>query len=245
MKEPCDTCDRTPVPQRIQEFVSDRAKFHLEWQMLQYMGLTFLLLLLLAAVLYVAVWKDLPRFWTKQGIWILYLIITVVFTGGAIWHLKAYRAKIDSMTGMMIGMTVGMQTGMMLSVIIGSTNGMFMGGLLGMVFAVAMGVYTGKCCGIMGILQGAMAGVMGGTMGPMIALMMRNDHILWFMPPFMIINVLILLGMSYMLYEEVVEKTEKIEKTPMDFGTFFSYCLIVTIVFGLVISFGYKSAFVA
>ena len=218
--------------------------------MLRYTLSTLAILLFLASFSYFAFWKNDPLFLQKRGWWILYLIITIVFTAGALWHFKAHTSKVTSskvtsMTGMMIGMTLGMQSGIMLSTVIGSTNGMFMGGLLGMLFGVALGVYAGTCCGMMGILEGAMAGVMGGTMGPMIALMMKNDHILWFMPPFMLINVLILLGLSYLVYEEVAEKNPQHDRKPVGFWTFFSYCFLATVVFVLIIAYGYKSPFVA
>ncbi len=242
----CENCTETiPIATRLREFCSNRKKYHLEWQMMGYIGVTFCILAILTTIMYFTIWSNIPDFLSKRGWWLFYLLITITFTGGAIWHLKAYRAKVSTMTGMMIGMIVGMQSGLMLSVVIGSTNGMFMGSLLGMLFGVFVGVYTGKCCGIMGILQGAMAGMMGGTMGPMISLMMKTDHLLWFMPPFMIINVLILLGMSYLLFEDVVEKNQNITKNPVDFLTFFSYSLITTAIFMFIIVYGYKSAFVA
>ncbi|HIH12795.1 TPA: hypothetical protein HA242_03675 [Candidatus Woesearchaeota archaeon] len=238
-------CCSMPVSQRLKEFCTQTKKYQLEWQMLHYAGLTLLILLALELAVYFVLWKNDPAFLHKRGWWILYLLLTIVFTAGALWHFKAHRVKVSCMHGMMIGMTLGVQSGLMLSVVIGSTNGMFMGGLLGMLFGVMIGVYAGRCGGIMGILEGAMAGVMGGTMGPMIALMMKNDHILWFMPPFMVINILILLGLSYMVYEEIAEKGSKAEKMPADFWTFFSYCFILTVTFTLIIVYGYKTAFVA
>ena len=48
-----------------------------------------------------------------------------------------------------------------------------------------------------------------------------------------------------MLYEEVVENNENVKKIPADFAAFFSYCFVVLFLLGLIIIYGYKSAFVA
>ena len=93
----------------------------------------------------------------------------------------------------------------------------------------------------MGLLEGMMAGVMGGLMGSMIGTMFAVDHILWLMPFFMFINLVIMWGLSYMLFEEVVEHQEKIEKRPLDFTTFFSYCLIATTFFIILMVYGFKT----
>ena len=106
------------------------------------------------------------------------------------------------------------------------------------------GSVTGKGCGIMGVIEGMMAGVMGGTMGAMITVMMFSDHVLWFMPFYMAINVAIVWGMSYMLYEEVVEDNEKTVPTPIDFTTISLGMVIVNFVLLGLMIFGPKSAFI-
>ena len=88
-----------------------------------------------------------------------------------------------------------------------------------------------------------MAGLMGGTMGPMIALMMKYDHLLLFMPFFMLVNIFILWGLSYMLYEEVIEDNPSVERKPAGFLVFFLSCLLVSLILGLLIVYGYKSSF--
>ena len=149
------------------------------------------------------------------------------------------------MVGMMIGMTFGMQTGMMLGTIIAATNGLFVGGLTAMLIAVSVGFYNGKCCGIMGVMEGMMAGVMGGIMGSMIGTMFRVDHILWFMPAFTLINILILWGLSYMLFEEVVEHNPSTKKAPVSFSTFFFACLIVSAALTTLIVYGPRTGLAA
>ncbi len=244
-----DTCkDCVPSKQSIplwKEFLFRREKFQLEWKMILYMGLTSFILLVLLVLSYVSFWSSDHTFLAKRGWWFVYLIITVVSTAGTLWHFTSHKAPFSTMVGMIIAMTFGMQAGVMISVVVGSTNGMFMGCLVGVVVGAAAGMYAGRCCGIVGILQGAMAGMMGGTMGPMIALMMKNDNILYFMPIFMILNVMILIGITFLVYDDIARRTEKIEKKPTNFATFFSYCLFTTLIFVLIIVYGYKSAFVA
>ncbi len=237
----CDDCCSMSVAERVGDFFLDRMKYALEWRMLKYMGVGFLLLLLIGLFFYYSV-SGLSL--AKYNWWLIYLLLTIVVVMGALWHVKAHKGKVNSMLGMMIGMTMGMQAGMIMGVIIGSTNGMFMGALFGVLFGVSVGIYVGNCCGLMGILNGMLMGTMGGTMGPMIALMMKVDHILWFMPLFTLINVLILLGLSFLVYEELVEG-KQVVKEPMDFFTFFSLCLVLSVLFILIMVYGYKSAFAA
>ncbi len=228
--------------ERIREFLSDKEKYAIEYKMFWYAALSLFLLLFIQGVLCIAFHKQEPIF-IVYGWWIFYLDLAIVTIGAAIWHYHTYKAEITHMIGMMVGMTIGMVTGLMISTIIGATNGMFIGAMIGMVVGVTAGILNGKCCGVMGVMEGMMAGIMGGTMGPMIALMMRYDHILLFMPFFMFLNILILLGLSYMLYEEVVEENPNIEKKSVSFFVFFLGCLIASSLLGLIIIYGYKSPF--
>ncbi len=228
--------------ERFKEFFLDRKKYAIEYKMLLYAAVSLFLLLLIQTILCIAFHKQEPIF-TVYGWWIFYLDIAIVTIGAAIWHFHAYRTQITHMIGMMVGMTIGMVSGLVISTIIGATNGMFMGAMIGMFIGVTVGVLNGKCCGVMGMMEGMMAGVMGGTMGPMIALMMKYDHILLFMPFFMLVNVVILWGLSYMLYEEVVEENPSIEKKPLSFFVFFLGCLIASFILGFIIIYGYKSQF--
>src|SRR3989338_9580358 len=233
---------RKTFSERCKEFLIDRNKYALEYKMLGYAALSLVLLLLIQALLCIAFHKQEPIF-TVYGWWIFYLDVAIVSIGAAIWHFHAYRTQITCMIGMMVGMTIGMVSGLVISTIIGATNGMFMGSIIGMIIGVSVGAWNGKCCGIMGVMEGMMAGMIGGTMGPMIALMMKYDHILLFMPFFMLVNIVILWGLSYMLYEEVVEENPAIEKKPLAFAYFFIGCLIASFILGFIIIYGYKSAF--
>ena len=229
---------------RLGDILKNRHKYAVERRMLFISFVSFLALLLIDAITYVAFFQGIPGFFAQSWQWFLYLDITVVSIAASIWHLKAYKGAITSMTGMMLGMTLGMQAGFMIGAVIGATNGMFVGSMIGMIGGVILGTFGGKDTGIMGALQGMMSGLMGGTMGAMLTVMMFTDHVLLFMPVFMLINVVIMWGMSYMVYEEIVEeKSVRIE--PADFSAFFSYVFVFTIVLGIIMLYGPKSALVA
>ncbi|MEI8363969.1 MAG: hypothetical protein WCF78_00740 [archaeon] len=181
----------------------------------------------------------------KYALWFLYLNISIAFLTGSIWHFLAYKTKINCMTGMMIGMTLGMQAGMMIGAVVGATNGFFIGAMTGTIIGVGIGFWAGlHSKTTMGALQGMMSGIMGGTMGPMITVMMFSDHLNVFMPIYMIINVAILVGMSYMFWEEAVKDNhEEYKKVPIDITTTIFVTIIVTFVLSAVILFLPRSAF--
>lgn len=218
---------RKTFTERCRDFWQNKKKYEVEYAMLKHGILTFALLCAIEIAAYVAWFSPLPDFLERYGWWIFYTNIAVVSIGSAIWHIKSYRANVTSMVGMMIGMTFGMQTGMMLGTIVAMTNGLFIGGLVGMLIAVMVGFYNGKCCGIMGVLEGVMAGTMGGIMGSMIGTMFRVEHILWLMPAFFVVNVLVMFGLSYMLFEEVIEHNTKVRKEPLPFSRFAIGCCVV------------------
>ena len=225
--------------ERWRDFRENKHKYQVEYKMFVYSFYILLILWVLQGLIYFTPLKD---FLIKYFPWFIYVDISIISLGAAIWHFKSYKSKnISGMTGMMIGMTFGMQSGMMIGTIIGATNGMFTGTMIGMLFGVILGFYTGKCCGIMGALQGMMAGLMGGTMGGMIGVMMYADHIQIFMPFFILINLLIMWGLSYYLYEEIVEENQNTEKKQINFWKFAVYSLIFTIVLVLIIFYGPKS----
>jgi len=237
--------ERKSFGERLKDFKENKKKYFVERKILTYTGGIFLILLLIEALFYLFFLKAIPNFIENYAWWIFYLDLTVAVITVGIWHVFAYRAKVTCMVGMMVGMLVGMQTGMMFGAVIGATNGFFIGSMVGMLIGVVVGIITGKCCGIMGIMQGMMAGLMGGTMGPMISVMMFSDNLLWFMPFYMIINILIVWGLSYMLFEEVVEHKKDVVVKPRDFMTVAAYAIIITCVLLLLMVFGPKSALIA
>lgn len=219
--------ERKNMKERILHFKENKHLYNIEMMGLKHILSVFISLILLYGFTHFFLFRSIEGFASNYGWWIFYMIISIVSIVIATWHYTAYEAKITCMTGMMIGMTFGMQTGMMVGAIIGATNGFFWGALIGMLLGTLIGILTGTCCGVMGIMEGAMAGLMGGTMGPMVTVMMFSDNVLWFMPFYMIINVGIIIGLSYMLYEEVVEGKEVIKK-PIDGVTLISISIVIT-----------------
>lgn len=227
--------------ERAQDFFKNKQKYVHEYLMLQHTFYTLIILFVLEIMSYFAFFKVIPDFLSTYGWWILYVNLAIVSIGAAIWHFKSYKGQVTCMVGMMTGMTFGMQTGMVLGTIFGVTNGLFPGGMIGMLAAVGIGFYNGKCCGVMGVMEGMMAGVMGGVMGAMIGTMFAVDHILWFMPVFMLINLFIMWGLSYMLFEEMVEGKPDITRTPAPFWTFFSYCFVAIAILTILMIYGPKT----
>lgn len=233
--------DRKSFKERFKDVKENKKKYDLEIRGIKYTLAAFGILLGLHFFAYLGFLKYTPDFIRLYGWWILYLDISIVTLATAIWHFYSYKAKITCMVGMMIGMTIGMQSGMMIGAIIGATNGFFIGCMAGMLLGVIVGAITGKCCGVMGIMEGMMAGLMGGTMGPMISVMMFSDNLLWFMPFYMIINILIVAGLSYMLFEEVVEH-KKVEKVHVDFVTYIASCVFLAGLLSVIMLYAPKSA---
>jgi copper chaperone CopZ len=237
--------ERKSFSERWRHFKENTHQYEIEKQIFTNGLMIFLILFIVEGLLYFFMLKDITNFVAKYSWWILYLNISIATISMAMWHVYTYRVKVTCMIGMMIGMTFGMQTGMMLGAIIGATNGFFMGAMVGMIVGTAIGALTGTCCGIMGVMEGIMAGIMGGTMGAMITVMMLSDHILIFMPVYMGLNVIIMWGLSYMLYEEVVEGKQGVTKDPIDFTTIASFAIIATVILLMIILFGPKSLLVA
>ncbi len=233
--------ERKTLSERIRDFRENRKKYELEIVGLKYVIYVFLALAAVEAVAYFGFLSSTSNFLSKYGLMLFYLNFTIALMGGATWHFIAYKARVTCMTGMMIGMIFGMQAGMMLGAILGATNGFFIGAVAGMMLGVIVGVLTGKCCGTMGVLQGMMAGMMGGTMGPMISVMMISDNLNLFLPLYMTINAIIVIGLSFIVIEEIAEG-KQVTKEPLDFATFASACLIITTILVAIMVFGPKSA---
>lgn len=165
-----------------------------------------IILSLTEIISYYAFFINITDFFSKYGYYLIYLILSIVFTSSLIWHIKAYGSNFSCMSGMMIGMTVGMLAGFLLGLIIGATNGIFIGSIVGVILGIFIGAWCGSCCGIMGILEGMMAGLMGGLMGPMTSLMMLNDNLKLIFPLIFGSSFLILLGLDYMIFKETKSK---------------------------------------
>ncbi|MCA9477901.1 MAG: heavy-metal-associated domain-containing protein [Nanoarchaeota archaeon] len=217
--------ERKTFKERIKHFKENKKAYRMEIHAIKYFFSVLGILLLLQALAYLGLNNHIDM--SPYISWMIYSSIAIAVIATAMWHFFIYKIRVTCMVGMMIGMTIGMQTGMMIGAILGATNGFFIGALVGMLVSVAVGVITGQCCGVMGVMEGMMAGVMGGTMGPMISVMMMSDHIEWFMPPYMLINIIITALMIYMVYEESVEGKEVQTRTP-DFFYFISLCVLAS-----------------
>jgi copper chaperone CopZ len=237
--------ERKTFSERWRDFKENKQKYAIERKGLSYALYAFMIVFALEALAYVGFLHTIPNFLPKYGWWLFYGTVSVVALVFMLWHTFAYRAKVTCMVGMMIGMTAGMQTGMMLGAIIGATNGFFTGAMVGMLTGVIVGSLAGKSCGVMGIMEGMMAGVMGGTMGPMISVMMFTDRLKVFMPFYIIINIIIIIGLSYMLFEEVVENRKGVIRKPLDGIAFIALCIIAVFIIALIMIYGPKGGLFA
>ncbi len=208
---------------KTQSLAATKRKYLFEWKLLNQIIVTFILLVSLEAIF---LFYRNDQIVSEEFLLDIYLTLSVVLIAGAVWHLKSYGTDLESPhLGMMTGMTLGMQTGMMVGIILGATDGFFVGALIAMVVAVALGALGGTCGGVAGILEGLMAGSMGGIMGAMAGTMLLDD-LLWFMPPFMILNFIIMFGLVYMVYKEVTEKKGILHKSPPRFSRFFLFNVV-------------------
>jgi hypothetical protein len=234
--------ERKSFGERWKDIRENSHKYEMVSKAILYGSMTFLILLLLQTIAFAGFLNNtIPNFLSHYAAWLIYLDLSVASIGATIWYMSSYKGNVTCMTGMMIGMTVGMQAGMMIGAVVGGSNGFFTGAMVGMTVAVIAGTMTGAVCGIMGAVQGMMSGVMAGTMGAMITVMMFTDHVFIFMPYYMIINVLILLGLIYLFYEEVIEGKKDVKKKSQDFITFVSACVIITAIITLIMIYGPKS----
>ena len=219
--------DGLKFSERYKHYKENPNEYSIEKTSLYYALIMTVALWIVPILTYMAFFRDTQNFWSSYIWWFFYLNISIAFIGATIRVILSYNAKITGMTGMMIGMTIGMQTGMMIGAVLGATNGFFVGAMAGMILGVLVGAILGNCCGVMGVMEGMMAGLMGGTMGPMISVMMIADNILLFMPLYIIINIIILLGLWYMHYESAVYKAPRVVRKPIDFMTYASVSIVV------------------
>lgn len=197
---------------------------------------------LLQFALYQQFFTQEPRFLADYGWWIFYMDISVVSLAVVLGYLHAYPLNATPhMLSMMISMVIGMQAGTMIGAPLGATNGLFVGALTGMFFGAISGIYVGCRCGsMMAITQGLMSGGMSGTMGAMLIAMMPSNFVLSFMSVFTLVNLMILMGFTYLFYEEAVEGGHcRIRRTP-GFKALSGVSFLVTILLVLLMIYGHK-----
>jgi len=216
----------------IRSLIATRREYLFEWKLLNQIIVTFILLVSLEAI-YLYFRHD--HIFTEEFLLDIYLTLSVVLVAGAVWHLRSYGTDLESVhLGMMTGMTLGMQTGMLVGIILGAIDGFFVGAMITMVVAAAVGAIGGTCSGVAGILEGLMAGTMGGIMGAMTGAMLLDD-LFWFMPPFMVLNFIIMIGLVYMVYREVTENKGMLHKSLPRFPPFFLFNLVALILLTLAV----------
>ncbi len=203
------------------------AVMKLEKSMIKTFMYTLIFLIAIEAIAYFGFFRNTPDFFSKYGYYIIFLIILILINSIAVWHIKAYRNAFSCMSGMMVGMTIGMTSGFGIGLIIGATNGFFVGSIAGLIIGMVVGGYVGNCCGIMGIMEGMMAGLMGGIMGAMTSIMALNDNLKFFIPVLVVSIIFIIIGLIYMIYEQEVKDTEKINYRGFQFLPFITVIFII------------------
>lgn len=226
-----------------QEIIMSKSskRYHAEKQMLVVGLVTFAVIAVAMLMLYFGYFKSVNG--AKYGLYLLYTDISVAVIGIGVWHIKSYRHTFNCSMGMMVGMTIGMMTGFLLGAIIGATNGMFMGSVYGMFTGMIIGALCARNCGIMSIMEGLMAGLMGGLMGAMTTVMMLNDNLVLFMPILIGSIVVIMIGMSVMIYKESEKTITKFDK--YDMFSYVSLLFVLAMLTTFIMVYGPKSLLLA
>ena len=238
---PC--CSPTPrtMGERWRDFRSNTGDYRLFLRFAWFAPVTAALTGLLQFALYQQFFAQETNFLANYGWWLFYLDISVVAMVAVLGYLRSYDLNAPQMLGMMIGMVIGMQGGVMLGAVFGATNGLFVGSLVGMFSGGLSGIYVGCLCGCtMAVIQGLMSGGMAGTMGAMLIGMMLGDHVLVFMPIFTIVNVMILLGLTYLFHEEGVKGGLCKRRQSPGFLSLVSISLLATTALALLMVYGPK-----
>ena len=224
----------------------ENKKFQEEKQIVKVGLIAFIIIAAAMGMLYLGYFKSIHNFGVKYGLYSLYTSIAVTVIGIGIWHIKSYRHTFTCSMGMMVGMTIGMMSGFLLGAIIGATNGMFMGSVYGIFIGMFIGAWSACNCGIMSIMEGLMAGLMGGLMGAMTTVMMINDNLAIFIPILIGSIVIIMIGMSVMIYKESVEHRDNIpKKDKFEMFSYVSLLFILAMLTTFIMVYGPKSALLA
>jgi len=160
-----------------------------------------------------------------------------------VWNKRKY---VDEMHGMMVGMTLGMVAGLITATLFLIPTGNFLyGTIIGTLVGLLFGITFGRLGGHLGLVEGIMAGPMGGMMGAMLGQMMRPFSIDVFMPFFMFIVLLSMLGISYATHCGVSccsGKTKKAEAVPSSFITAWTAVSIILLGLSILLPFSIAEA---
>lgn len=218
-----------------------KATYELEKNIITNAIITLLLLLVVQIAMTFLFYKNIPEYADRYFLPLLYVPVAIVATMAALWHQRAYNARVTCMTGMMIGMTIGMTTGFTLGAIVGLINGMFVGSLVGIIAAIIAGVYAGRCCGIMGMMEGMMAALMGGLMGAMTTNMVFGMQAQILLPFLLVFCVIILAGLIVVVIKEY--EGETIDAKPWPFSVVLILSLGIMVVISAIILFSPKGLY--
>ena len=77
--------------------------------------------------------------------------------------------------------------------------------------------------------------------GNKVNVMMFTDHVLYFMPFYMIINVAILVGFAYMYHDEIIKDNKEVVKKHISIWTVILLSVVVDVIFTALMVYGPKS----
>lgn len=133
--------------------------------------------------------------------YLIMFALTLTVLLGTAAHIWKQRKQVDDMHGMMVGMTLGMLAGLFTATLYLIPTGDFLTGVIvGSIAGLVFGVPFGRLGGHLGIVEGVVAGPMGGMMGAMLGQMVRPFNIEVFVPFFMAVVLVTLLGISYAVH---------------------------------------------
>lgn len=210
----------------FKKFVSSLNSDKVEGELVKTILYSIIASLIILGILYFIKFKFTDNFLQKYGIFFVLIIISYSLLLSTMRQIRAYK-EFPCMSGMMIGMTIGMVAGFLAGFFVGAINGMFWGSMFGITIGIIFGMWNGYCCGIMGFMEGIMAGFMGGLMGAMSSVMMINDHLITASIIVTLICSVILIGLSYMVYEETIERERQHNENY--FFTIISSAILTTI----------------
>lgn len=200
-------------PNEFKEFTKEIYEGkRVEGELLKTFFYSLLSSIVVIAILYLSLFKNIQDFIPKYGFYIFFIVLSYSILIPSIRQVRAYN-RFGCMSGMMIGMTSGMIAGFLPGFFIGATNGMFWGSAFGMFVGIILGIWNGKSCGIMGIMEGLMAGFMGGLMGAMSSVMMLNDNIRAASIIVFLVSTAIMFCLNYMIYKEMKSNERQLRES--------------------------------
>lgn len=179
--------------------------------------------------------------------YIIIYILTLAIQVAVAIYVYRLRKKIDEMHGMMIGMAFGMMAGLTTATLFLIPTGNFLYGvIIGSIVGILFGVPFGKLGGHLGIVEGVFAGPMGGMMGAMLGQMIRPFNIDIFIPFFMFIFLITMIGVTYAVncrvnYYDTGSNQKRSHTISNEFITSWSLTVIVLLTISIFFPFSIES----